>query len=185
MVCCQHLVASGECSLGQLKPNDWKITPSFMWLGVFESHGRWREQGYPGAWRRDPPVVSWGRPTTGDHNSLAGQKENHCERVSLAGNTVSEKPQRNRGTQQDPKGKNGKSRTCLRVGTWSQGRWGGEDFRTKDSSQSVRVTWDLVTEPKHSTPSNLRSWGSESGRTYYNGSQEFPGKGLESSRSFC
>ena len=74
------------------------------------------------------------------HNSIVDQKKNHCERVSLVGHTVSEKPQRNRGTQQDPKSRKGKSRTCLHVGTWSQGRQGGTDFRTKDSSQSVRVT---------------------------------------------
>ena len=119
------------------------------------------------------------------HNSIVDQKKNHCEQVSLAGHTVSENPQRNRGTQQDPKSRKGKSRTCLHVGTWSQGRQGGTDFRTKDSSQSVRVTWDLATEPKHWTPSNLLTWGSESGGTYYNRSQEFPGQGLESSRSFC
>ena len=74
------------------------------------------------------------------HNSIVDQKKNHCEEGSLAGHTVSEKPQRNGGTQKDPKSRKGKSRTCFHAGTWSQGRQGGTDFRTKDSSQSVRVT---------------------------------------------
>lgn len=135
---CQDLITSGECSLEQLKPNHWRTTPSFMWLGVFESHGCWQEGWYPrrpeagkethlwSIWEGPSQVITVAE-------FISWSESDHGEGVALAGEHSIRNPRETQVPSRILKA-GMEEQDTLHVGTWSQRREVGTDFRTEAES---------------------------------------------------